>query len=478
MPQADTRITAPVRNVGPIVYQRQSSLAPFLGQLCVILLICAPILFPALRIAISDDLPMVKTEVAALPIVFIVYLWLLLAGEARLVQPNGMFLIGALFTFSVILSIWYGSSALGETVILRDFLEIPKLWLPIIFFTLAYEARLSEAALRRLLDFLALTVVPLCLYAWAQWGDLSVSHWLDNFYWAGEKGASALSYARRVYSTMGNANNFAELLTWLISAFLLALLLCPAKRTRYVLLALACLVSLTMTGSRYGLLDTTFALILIFAMNYASKGRKFSQWALPLALLPLFAGVFLAVSSSNERNLERFQTLDNPWQTDSFRERVDVLWRDAIRDFLQSPVLGHGPAKNVFNAVITDSEYLDVLKEFGVMGFLFYLAYYLFPLFLVWRGMRAGQRTGPTLEQRLPSNFLAMRLSFVMILTALLMNIGMSTFRNFLLQPFLWMWMGLGVRAARTIGEASRLRFSAFSGGHYSIESDQYAPPD
>lgn len=462
MPQSSTMSAFWLRDGERILHPGASCLAPFLGEVCVISLVCVPILFPAIRIAVSDDISMVKTEVAALPIVSLGYLWLLLAGEARLFRPNGMLVVGALFNFSVALSIWHSSSVLGETVILRDFLEIPKLWLPVVFFTLSYEARLSEVALRRLWNFLGLTVLPLCLYAWAQWGNLTVSHWLNEIYQAGEKSEAALMYARRVYSTMGNANNFAELLTWLISTFLLALLLVPAKRTRNIMVLFACLVTLPMTGSRYGLLNTTIALILIFSINHACRGRRLSQLLFPLALLPIFAGVFFVVSSSNQRNLERFQTLDNPLQTDSFRERADVLWQDAIQDFRQSPLLGHGPAKNIYTGIITDSEYLDILKEFGIVGFLFYLAYFLFPLSLIWRGMRAGQRAGPSLEESLPWNFLAMRLSFVMIMTALVMNIGMSTFRNFLLQAFLWMWMGLGVRAAQTIGDASRQRLSPY----------------
>jgi O-antigen ligase len=458
MQPGDTRISATLRDAGPVLCRGELQLAPLLGQVCVISLVCGSLLLPA--IVLREDLPYFKAEVAALPIVLAIYGWLVLSGIARGFRLNGMFLIGSLFSVSVTLSIWYGSTILGETVILRDFYELPKLWLPIVFFTLCYEARLSEVAIRRLWDFLGLTIVPICLYAWAQWENLPFSRWLNEYYKAGEYTEGALLYARRVYSTMGNPNNFAELLTWLISAFLLAALLFPANRTRNILAAIACLASMTMTGSRYGLLNTSLALFLVFAMNYASRGRRLSQLFLPLALVPLLAGVFLAVSSSNQGTLERFQTLDNPIQTDSYRERVDLLWRDAYREFVQSPVLGHGPAKNIFSGIVTDSEYLDVLKEFGVAGSLTYLAYFLFPLSLIWKGMRAGQRAGAQLEERLPGNFLVMRLSFIMIVTALLMNVGMSTFRNFLLQGFLWMWMGLGVRAAETIREASRPRLS------------------
>jgi O-antigen ligase len=183
--------------------------------------------------------------------------------------------------------------------------------------------------------------------------------------------------------------------------------------------------------------------------------RQLPKLVLPLFLAPLFGLAIFVVATSNQKTLARYQTLQNPLTTDSLRDRLDNLWLDAGQEIARSPILGHGPFKAYFTGIITDSEFLDVLKEFGVFGFLFYLAYFLFPLFLVWRGMRAGQRAGRGLEERIPATFLTMRLSFVIIITALAMNVGMSTFYNAILQGFLFLWMGLGVRAAKTIGSFS-----------------------
>ena len=60
------------------------------------------------------------------------------------------------------------------------------------------------------------------------------------------------------------------------------------------------------------------------------------------------------------------------------------------------------------------------------------------------------------LEERIPVTFTVLRLSFVMTVMAIIMNIGMSTFYNAPLQGFLWLWMGVGASAARTIREAAR----------------------
>jgi hypothetical protein len=74
---------------------------------------------------------------------------------------------------------------------------------------------------------------------------------------------------------------------------------------------------------------------------------------------------------------------------------------------------------------------------------------------MVLRGLRRAARAGPWLEQQWPATYWAVCLSFVMIVTALFMNIGMGTYYNYSLVGFLWMWMGIGASSARRIEGAS-----------------------
>src|SRR5215831_7848242 len=175
-----------------------------------------------------------KWEVALLPVIFLAYAWLFLTGFVRGIQFNGMFVVGAVYSIAVALSVWYGSVLLGQTVVLRDFYEFPKLWLPVMFFTVAYEARLSEVALRRLVGFFAAALLLVCQYAWGQWGGLGFANWLDTIYVAPEHTQRALDYARRVYSTMGNPNLLGLRMTWSAAACLLAALLRVGSQARNV----------------------------------------------------------------------------------------------------------------------------------------------------------------------------------------------------------------------------------------------------
>jgi O-antigen ligase len=427
----------------------ETRISQMMAQMSIITMICAAVLVPG--ITFSQSLPWFKAEQVLLPVIFLAYGLLLLAGLARTIRLNGMFVIAFLYTFSIILSIWYGSVVLGQSAILRDYYEFPKIWLPVIFFTIGYEAELSETSIRRLMTFLAAAIALVALYAWGQWASLGITFRIDPYYSAGEHINGALARYRRVFSTMGNANVLGQLMTWSVAAYLLAFLSSVGNRARNLAVVFVCLVTLAMTGSRYGLLTTSLAVVLVLALQSASGRRRGSQLALLLLLLPVFALTIQTVATTNKSTIERFGTLQRPMEVDSLRTRLDELWKDAGNDFVQSPFVGHGPAKKIYTDIITDSEYLDVLKEFGIIGFCIYLAYYLFPLHLLWKGLRSAKRAGPWLEDRMPAQIMAMRLSFIMIVTAMVMNIGETTFYSQVLQGFLWIWMGIGARSAKTI---------------------------
>jgi hypothetical protein len=431
-------------------WQWRDPLAKRAAEVCLILMICLAVVVPPITGPKSEL--WLKIEQLLLPVAVTGYGWLLLAGRARLFRLNAMFLIALAYCACMAVSMWWGSIQLGQTIILRDYYEFPKAWLPVMFFTLAYEAELQEDSLRKLMKFFGVTALFICAYAWAQWAGFGFTYTLNTFYSSGMHDDVLISL-RRVYSTFGNANLLGEFLTWSMAAFVLAALANVGKRAWNVGLAFGCLISLAMTGSRYGLLDGGLTLALIILLPSVSRREGRSRRNFLLALVAVFALSFGVVARSNQRTLERYQTLRNPMQADSLRGRLDRLWLDALDEFKKSPIIGRGPAKTIFTGIYTDSEYLDVLKWFGIVGFLVYILYFLFPLSLLVRGLPASQRAGPLLEAHLPATLMVLRLATVMAIMALVMNIGMSTFYNAPLQGFLWLWLGLGARCAKTVGD-------------------------
>jgi O-antigen ligase len=433
-----------------------SGLAPLFAPATIVSLLFLAIITPPIRL--PGDWPYLKVEQILLPLALAIFGWLAFTGYIRSLRVGAMFLLGAWFSISILLSIWYGSAILGHTVLARDFYEIPKVWFAVGFFFVAYQANLPESALKSVIKWFSVAMLLVCFYAWAQWFSISFSFDLNTYFSAGEHIDGALLHYRRVYSTMGNPNVLGQLLTWAIVTFVAAGVKRIGSRSLCISAALACAVTLLMTGSRYGLLTTAIALLLAFTIAIPPKRWRSTPLILPILFLLLLGWAANNIASTNQSTAERFRSLSDPLQTDSLRERLDSLWKIAESDFASSPFIGHGPAKTIYTGIITDSEYLDVLKEFGIAGLFPYLAFFFLPAYLIWKGLRRTVEFEAILDSRFPATSLTAHLALIMAVTALLMNIGESTFYNQVLQGFLWTWLGLGARAATLLaGTVNRI---------------------
>ena len=425
---------------------------PTLGQrflrLTIAPLMLISILAPVVRLS---DVFWLKLEELLLPVVALVYLWLLLTGLARPIRLNPMFLVAFVFCICILLSLLYGTQVIGHPLLARDFFELAKTVLPVIFFTLAYEADLPEKRLRNLVAWLALAVLLICAYAYGQWFNLGFTHSLQPFYSGGAHDEGSLEHYRRVYSTLSNPNTLAILMTWAVAAFTMAALFRVGRRSWVLTALFASLVALAMTGSRYGLIDTFFALILIFLLPAPTEKSKLKRRSILFVSIPLVLGAIFVIAATNRATLDRFQMLGSPLKENSLRTRLDSLWLDAVGLFLQSPVFGHGPARVIFSEVVTDSEYLQILKQFGLVGLLPYLCYFLVPFAMMRKGMKSVPLAGAQLDGQWRGTYWGLCFGWLMPVTCLVMNIGMGSYYDHSLVAFTWMWMGIGVSCANRI---------------------------
>jgi O-antigen ligase len=424
----------------------RNTLAQRLSEVSMIVLMSVAIAAPA--IVLSSALPYFRFEQLLIPLICIIYIWLLLAGVAQTVRLNAMFAVGFLYCLCNAISIWYGATILGHPIVGRDFYELPKVWLPVAFFTIAYESRLSEQSYRRLISAFSIPALLVCLYAWAQFGRLGFTYSLNSFYSSGGHIDLALQYARRVYATMGNPNVLGQMMVLSSLLFLLAFLQRVGNRVVTLVLCLSCVVTLVMTGSRFGLVSLGVGLVMAFVVVSYSGRRQLAKLAILILFVPMFVWTYQTVATSNRRTLQRYETLRNPLAIDSLRQRVDQLWKDEWNDFAESPVVGHGPAKSVFTLGYTDSEYLEVLRGFGLLGFAMFLGYYAVPLYLIARRLRNARRSSQEFAASIPATAVCAQFGLLLGVLALVMNIPMSTFYNPFLQGFVWLWLGVSAGAA------------------------------
>jgi O-antigen ligase len=441
-----------VRSWSP--FGARTSLAKIAGQIGLISILCLSILAPA--IPVTSDFSL-KIEQPMTVAIVVIYGVLLLSGLVRPIRLNGMYAVATLMAFSIALSMWYGSQVLGHNLILRDYFEIPKMFLLATYFTIGYEAELSEEGLQRMLNFLSLSLLLICIYGWGQFFDFSFTYKMNPYYAGSARHELGLEHYHRVYSTMGNPNVLGQIMSWCLVLYTMAFLFKVGSKVRNVGTAFLCLITSVMTGSRYSLLCSILGFVLIVVAAGSALRRRASQLLLVLfVLLPLFVWTFMTVEMQHQSTFERFAALKHPMEVDSLQERFNKVWIEATFYFEKSPILGNGPAKRLFLDMYDDCEYLGILKRYGIFGFLPYSAFFLFPLYLLWRGMRSVRgRAGPVLEEIFPLSSLATRFGFAMVLMAIFMNIGMTTLYGDALQGFTFLWFGLSVRCARTVTEAS-----------------------
>lgn len=424
--------------------------AKFLGEAGLILMLCVAIVAPGLNF--SAALPQIRTETMLLLAYAIVFATLLLTGLAKPVRFHSFYIVGILFTLTIAISLTYGTLVLNHELSYRDFFEIPKCWLPVFFFTIAYEAELSEKGLHRLLNVFAGAAVLVCFFGWAQFLNLGIAARLTPYYADMGHNYGVLIRYKRIFSTVGNPNSLGQLISWILSIYVLAFLFGVGNRLRNLSIALMCVITVALTSSRYGLLASGAGLLLAVGLAMSARRRGMKLLAL-FVLIAVLVPAFSRAQHSFYLIGSRFEELKNPLQAQSLRGRLDYLWIEAGDFVLSSLWVGHGPAKKIFEDVYTDSEYLNVLKFYGLLGFPIYMGYYLWPLTEIAKALKRLRSLSPQLEERMQANLLVIRASFTIFCLALLMNIGEFTFYNLQLLAFLWLWAGLGVRAAHFVSE-------------------------
>jgi len=439
---------ASILNTSPCSLVQRQPQGRRLGEAGFLLILFACMALPPIRLRDLDFL--IRPELVVLSALVLLYGWLLLAGLARPIRFNAMFLVALSFCAAVLISMIYGADALHHQLVSSDYFEIPKAWLPALYFTVAYESNLSERALKRLLTFMAVPTLFVCVYAWAQRLEWNIAYRLNPYFAGGEHNEASLQVYGRVYSTFGNPNVLGQFLSWMIVLYAAAAIFQVGGHLRNVGIVSICMVTAVLTGSRYALLSTGIGLVVLLFL-VAGSPRSATRMAGLLLLIGALASIFVVTQNSSRQTQKRFEELRHPSDVASLRDRLDNLWLEAGNFIASSPIVGHGPAKQIFGSALTDSEYLDVLKQFGFVGFIPYLFYYLWGLHRLRRGLKAGQCLGPFFEGQNPATYLFVRAGLPIVIMALIMNVGMFTYYNWTIMGFLWLLIGLTARAGKTL---------------------------
>lgn len=289
-------------------------------------------------------------------------LWILkdAAGEKKGLKLPGLGLWGFLFALAVGLAF---ALSINLQMSFRFFVFYIDAFLLVLLIVNTVDSLAKfESALRIFLAGVALTGVY-GIIQWQQGIPVSVSH-MDV--------TVTSNLVGRVYSTIGNPNNYAEVLVLALPFFAAFFLNADTWKARaaYGLMALPVLVSFLLTYSRSSWLGLAFAVFIFVLVK---------NWK----LVPLFAVLGLAAFPFLPGSIQgRVLTI---FSGDSSSDMRFIIWEQVwplIKDYW---AMGIGLGPDVFirimqrypvvkNAVHAHNIFIQILIETGIVGILAFLA--------------------------------------------------------------------------------------------------------
>lgn len=287
------------------------------------------------------------------------------------------------FLFSVCLSTLYGKSFLGVPVGQRDIFEIITLSKYLFAFITIYSFDFSLDEFKKILNFILILICASGIFGLIQFfGLLGIDDITAPLYLL----ERTHLVDQRLTATHKNPNSYS---IYLVFGHIIALSLyfVEKSKSKKVLLLISLvfiLILLFFAGSRTmfaSYIFVTGVLILIFSIQKGLSTKQIAVILTSLSLVFIISLSFISVEIAS-----RLESGIDILSDDSFGMRI-LIWYLNISIFLESPILGWGPAKDYFTATV-DNEYILILRRYGIFGFLSYIFIYLHPLYLSYKGLK------------------------------------------------------------------------------------------
>lgn len=194
------------------------------------------------------------------------------------------------------------------------------------------------------------------------------------------------------YSTMGMYMS--------IGAIFFSGVLFQTKRVklRDILILIAFLVGLVMTGKRGPLIFTILALgITILVTTRQRITRKQMQSGVIIGVILIIAFIIAYINVPQLKQVIGRFTMDSGDLNDFSSGRIDYFWISAIGMFLDNPIFGHGWRSFKYYGVGTLSAndahniYLQLLAEVGIIGFALVMFFMIRALVTTYKAIRKNE---------------------------------------------------------------------------------------
>lgn len=341
------------------------------------LLLASSILLPYIRL--PEGIPDVRPE-----FILIALAWGLLF-TFHLARPNGIFLlrvplyrhfglIGSAILLSMVYAVWFKNAPFA----ISDLWELVKVGVYFAILVFVVGTGYTVLDLQGMYK-LALTMFFLsAVLGFIQYLDLLGINEVVSPYYAPAQMRGLVEHGR-IVGTTPNPNDFGALMILPASLALSGALVLPGWKLRafcWFMLPVFVL-AIVLTLSRTALVDLVLAsgtiILLFFLQGHIKIQPKVSR-----AILFFTAGLVLVVIGLQflpDVALNRFAQLATFTEASSWQARIEIYWVPNFQLWLQSPLLGWGPAKAIIGSTV-DNEWLLLARRYGLVGVLAFVSFF------------------------------------------------------------------------------------------------------
>lgn len=330
-----------------------------------------------------------------------------------------------LIIFSFLISTVYGLIKVPDKTRPSDFLELYRYAFYFVFYLIARNYR--AASISRLVKAAFILIVIIETFGVFQFLNiLNINNHIGLLYSMSERHLNMIVHQHRIPSTLLNPNMYGSFLIIVLSILLPIISFTRLKKGLIYLLLVITLVSIILTTSRTAVI-TAGGIILywtIFTLM-VSKGNIKKSLLNGVSVLSLFMIVTMLLipridylnyaatqiyktytseskeadnhsdhenyENHNEEQIDEEDTIDTAKKSlesvSSFKNRYDY-WEMNYQQFLESPIVGHGPMRSNFVS-FADNSYLFILARYGLLGlFIFALGF----IFMYWKTFKIARQ--------------------------------------------------------------------------------------
>lgn len=309
---------------------------------------------------------------------FLVFPLLILKRESVRKDRLYNYFILAVITFgaAILFSTFYGRYILGVPVTGRDFFELLKVFKLLIVVVAISRFDLKESDIYKLLyviifSFFISSIIGLLQF----YGIFGFERVTAPFYFA----ERIYDIHNRMMGTFYNPNTYGTALTLgtMVAAVLVFYEDKIHRKIFLILLVLLFSFAIALTQSRTAIIVLLLGLLLIIGLN--SFRNRFSLKQITFLFAGVAVTVLLFIGILSDEVVTRFSALTDISEDASWQMRL-LAWYLNLTIFSESILFGWGPAKMIHTTTV-DSEYILVLRRYGIIGFTVYLLIYLTPLY-------------------------------------------------------------------------------------------------